>query len=194
MDDGILTDGLGRKVDFKNTILIMTSNIGTRDIQINKVLGFGESNTGSEYQKMKESIDDAVKKIFSPEFLNRVDDFLVFKQLEKQSLYGIVEIAVKKLTGRLLQQNIKIEITESAKEFLVDKGFDKIYGARPLRRAIQKYLEDPLSEEILNGNIKFNSIVKLLRIEGEDGFKFESMSLDSPEESKEIKEEKNNKN
>jgi ATP-dependent Clp protease ATP-binding subunit ClpC len=179
LDDGLLTDGLGRKVDFKNTILIMTSNIGTRDIKLDKVLGFSESQFENQYDKMKGAIDEAVKKVFSPEFLNRVDDFIVFKQLARESLFKIVDIAIVKLIERLKHQNIIVEITDEAREFLVDKGFDKIYGARPLRRAVQKYLEDPLSEEILREKIKINSIVKVNYKQGEDEFTFESRPVEN---------------
>ena len=179
LDDGILTDGLGRKVDFKNTILIMTSNIGTRDLKIDKVLGFGDSKQTDEYDKIKDSIDDAVKRIFSPEFLNRVDDFIVFRQLSKESLLKIVDIAIDKIKKRLEPQNIKLVVTDNAREFIVDKGFDKVYGARHLRRALQRYLEDPLSEELLKGNVKMFSVVEVNYNQGDDGFTFKA----TPEES-----------
>ncbi|MBN1632787.1 MAG: ATP-dependent Clp protease ATP-binding subunit [Ignavibacteria bacterium] len=178
LDDGMLTDGLGRKVDFKNTILIMTSNIGTRDIKFDKVFGFSDTQFENQYEKMKGAIDDAVKKIFSPEFLNRVDDFIVFKQLARESLFKIVDIAIEKLIIRLKHQNIVVQISDEAKEFLVDKGFDKVYGARPLRRALQKYLEDPLSEEILKEKIKINSVVMVNYKKGEDEFTFEGKPIE----------------
>ncbi|MDD5361236.1 MAG: ATP-dependent Clp protease ATP-binding subunit [Ignavibacteria bacterium] len=196
LDDGSLTDGLGRKVDFKNTIIIMTSNIGTRDIKMDKVLGFGDSKDITKYEKMKTNIDDAVKKVFSPEFLNRIDDFLVFHQLGRESILKIVDISVEKLQKRLKHQNITIEITKSAKELIADKGFDQNYGARPLRRAIQNYLEDPLSEEILKGNVKENTKVRVKLKKGTEEFVFEpvkggSSNMDSSdeivEEPKEIK-------
>ncbi len=176
LDDGILTDGLGRKVDFKNTILIMTSNIGTRDLKIDKVLGFGDAKQTDEHEKIKDSIDEAVKKIFSPEFLNRVDDFIVFRQLSRESLFSIVEIAVNKLKKRLDTQNIKIIVSDKAKEFIVEKGFDRVYGARPLRRALQRYLEDPLSEEILKGTVKIFSVVEVNYTQGDEGFTFKTLS------------------
>jgi|WetSurMetagenome_2_1015567.scaffolds.fasta_scaffold07174_6 ATP-dependent Clp protease ATP-binding subunit ClpC len=157
LDDGSLTDSLGRKVDFKNTILIMTSNIGTRDIKLDKMLGFGEMKDSNKYDKMKSTIDEAVKKVFSPEFLNRIDDFVIFHQLERESILKIVDISIEKLLSRLKLQNIHIDVSKSAKEFLSDKGYDQNYGARPLRRAVQKYLEDPLSEEILKGVFKDSS-------------------------------------
>ncbi|MFA5012273.1 MAG: ATP-dependent Clp protease ATP-binding subunit [Ignavibacteria bacterium] len=196
LDDGMLTDGLGRKVDFKNTIIIMTSNIGTRDIKMDKVFGFGESKDETKYDKMKSSINDAVKKVFSPEFLNRIDDFIVFHQLGRDSILRIVEISVETLQKRLVNQNITIELTKPVKEFLGDKGYDQNYGARPLRRVIQKYLEDPLSEEILKGNIKENTKVRVRLKRGTEEIIFEpakasSSSTDSNDEI--IEESKENK-
>ncbi|HRE42086.1 MAG TPA: ATP-dependent Clp protease ATP-binding subunit [Ignavibacteria bacterium] len=166
LDDGILTDGLGRRVDFKNTILIMTSNVGTRDIKLDKVFGFGDQKDLAKYDKMKTSIDDAVKRVFSPEFLNRIDDLVTFRQLDKEDIIKIVDVESEKLLKRLKEQNIEVEITPEAKEFLADKGFDVNYGARPLRRAVQKYLEDPLSEEILRGLVKDGSKVKVKYTQG----------------------------
>lgn len=166
LDDGILTDGLGRRVDFKNTILIMTSNVGTRDIKLDKVFGFGDQKDVAKYDKMKTSIDEAVKRVFSPEFLNRIDDLVTFRQLEKEDIIQIVDVEAEKLLRRLREQNIEVEITPEAKEFLAEKGYDVNYGARPLRRAVQKYLEDPLSEEILRGLIKDGSKVKVKYTQG----------------------------
>jgi ATP-dependent Clp protease ATP-binding subunit ClpC len=178
LDDGMLTDGLGRKVDFKNTILIMTSNVGTKDIKIDKVFGFGDSKDETRYDKMKTGIDDAVKKAFSPEFLNRIDDFIVFHQLGKDSILKIVDISIERLQKRLKHQNITIEISKPVREYLADKGYDQNYGARPLRRAIQRYLEDPLSEEILKGNIKENTRVRVKTKKGSDDFVFEPSKID----------------
>lgn len=189
LDDGTLTDGLGRKVDFKNTILIMTSNIGTKDIKLDKVLGFGETKDITKYDKMKSSIDDAVKKVFSPEFLNRIDDFIVFHQLNKENIIRIVDILVDELQSRLKLQNINLEVLKSAKEFLAEKGYDPNFGARPLKRTIQKYLEDPLSEEILKGKFKENSRIKVKLKKDSEEFIFESseknsVSSNSPEDAK----------
>ncbi len=188
LDDGILTDGLGRKVDFKNTILIMTSNIGTKDIKIDKVLGFGDTTKESDYNQIKSAIDEAVKRVFSPEFLNRIDDLIVFHQLDKDSILKIVDIGLSKLMSRLKMQNISIELTKQVKELLADKGYDQKFGARPLRRVIQKYLEDPLSEEILKGTIKDNSKIKVKIKKGSEEFVFtdisksETTEKDNPEE------------
>ena len=139
----------------------MTSNIGTRDLKLDKVFGFGEISGKSNYEKIKSTIDESVKRVFSPEFLNRIDDMFVFKQLEKEDIVKIVDIGLKKLLSRINLQGIKVDVSKPALEFLAEKGYDKTYGARPLRRAIQKYLEDPLSEEILKGNFKDVGKVKV---------------------------------
>lgn len=172
LDDGVLTDGLGRKVDFKNTIIIMTSNIGTRDIKLDKVFGFGEPTTKTNYEKIKGTIEENVKRVFSPEFLNRVDDMLIFRQLEKENIVKIVEININKLLSRIQLHGIKVDVSKSAMEFLAEKGFDQNYGARPLRRAVQKYLEDPLSEEILKGNFKDVGKVKVKYKKGSEELTF----------------------
>ncbi|MCB0725547.1 MAG: ATP-dependent Clp protease ATP-binding subunit [Ignavibacteriae bacterium] len=173
LDDGVLTDGLGRKVDFKNTILIMTSNIGTRDIKLDKVFGFGESEGGDKYAKMKTALDTEVKRVFSPEFLNRIDDTIVFKQLDLESISQIVQVNSKELFKRLEEQGITVELKKEALHFLAEKGFDQNYGARPLRRAIQKYLEDPISEAILKGEIGEGSKVMVKHKKGEEELTFD---------------------
>ncbi|MBN8704940.1 MAG: ATP-dependent Clp protease ATP-binding subunit [Bacteroidetes bacterium] len=155
LDDGILTDGLGRRVDFRNTIIIMTSNIGARDIK-NMGMGIGFAQPGKEvttasYQNMKTTIEDALKKVFNPEFLNRLDDVIVFHSLEMEHMIKIIDISVAKLLKRINELGIEVELDKKAKEFLAEKGFDPKFGARPLRRALQKYIEDPLAEEILLG-------------------------------------------
>ncbi|MBN8571204.1 MAG: ATP-dependent Clp protease ATP-binding subunit [Ignavibacteria bacterium] len=196
LDDGILTDGLGRKVDFKNTIIIMTSNIGTRDIKLDKVFGFGEGKEGTKYEKMKSAIDETAKKVFSPEFMNRIDDMIVFKQLAKESIVKIVDVGIEKLLKRIKLQGITIDVTKAAKEFLADKGYDQNYGARPLRRAIQKYLEDPLSEEILKGNFKEGSVIKVKHRKNAEDFEFVDLKKESDIEKEitEILEESNSDN
>ena len=156
LDDGILTDGLGRRVDFRNTIIIMTSNIGARDIKnLGKGIGFAlDSGTAFDYSKMKSTVEDALKRVFNPEFLNRVDDVIVFHPLEKEHVFKIIDVMQSDLFSRVEDLGIAIEVTESAKEFLVEKGFDPQYGARPLRRAIQKYVEDPMAEAILTKDLE----------------------------------------
>ncbi|HLF20361.1 MAG TPA: ATP-dependent Clp protease ATP-binding subunit [Bacteroidota bacterium] len=161
LDDGILTDSLGRRVDFKNTILIMTSNIGSRDIKSTGGLGFGSGSSKDKYETMKGNIEDALKRVFNPEFLNRVDDALIFHNLEREHIFKIIDIAAKDLFNRMNSMGISIEIAKGAKEFLADKGYDPAFGARPLRRAVQKYIEDPLAEEILKGTFVQGSKVKV---------------------------------
>jgi ATP-dependent Clp protease ATP-binding subunit ClpC len=161
LDDGILTDSLGRRVDFKNTILIMTSNIGARDIKSSGGFGFGDNTVQDKYKAMKNVIEEALKRVFNPEFLNRVDDTIVFHALEKSHIMQIIDIATKDLFKRMSSMNITIELNKPAKEFLAEKGFDPAFGARPLRRALQKYVEDPVSEEILKGKFSDGSKIKV---------------------------------
>ncbi len=152
-DDGILTDGLGRKVDFKNTVIIMTSNVGTKDIKEGGNIGFNFGKSVDDYDNVKNSIEESVKKLFSPEFINRVDDFIIFRKLTKVDISSIIDIQLKLLVSRLEINQMKLTLTDSAKTFLVDKGFDDKYGARPLKRALQKYIEDDLAEEVLKNNL-----------------------------------------
>jgi len=168
LDDGRLTDGKGRTVDFKNTIVIMTSNVGVGTIRKQAVLGFSTSTNEREdaYEKMKSNIMEELKRTFRPEFLNRIDEIIVFHQLEEEHLKQIVELMLKTLLGRIHEMNIGIDVTDKAKLLLVEKGYDQAYGARPLRRAIQKLVEDQLSEEMLKGNIKPGSDVM---VDAEDG-------------------------
>lgn len=178
LDDGVLTDGLGRKVDFKNTIIIMTSNIGTRDLKLDKVFGFGDPTNKSNYEKIKGTIEESVKRVFSPEFLNRIDELIVFRQLEKNDIIRIVDIGIQRLLSRIQLQGVKIDVAKSALEFLAEKGYDQNFGARPLRRAIQKYLEDPLSEEILKGNLKDGEKIKVKYKKGNEGLTFTDAKSD----------------
>ena len=161
LDDGILTDSLGRRVDFKNTILIMTSNIGTKDLKNFGQFGFGVASSKSQYESIKSTIEDAVKRIFNPEFLNRIDDTIIFHNLEREHILEIIDIQMKELVKRMTSMNISLELTKSAKEFLGEKGFDPMLGARPLKRAIQRFVEDPLAEEILRGKFGDGSRVKI---------------------------------
>ena len=155
LDDGILTDGLGRRVDFRNTIIIMTSNIGARDIKnLGKGIGFSLSEETFDYSKMKSTVEDALKRVFNPEFLNRIDDVIVFHPLEKSHILEIIDVMKTDLFARVNELGIEIDLTDEAKEFLVEKGFDPQFGARPLRRAIQKYVEDPMAEAILTNDLE----------------------------------------
>jgi ATP-dependent Clp protease ATP-binding subunit ClpC len=154
LDDGILTDGLGRRVDFRNTIIIMTSNIGARDIKnLGKGIGFSTVDDTFDYARMKSTVEDALKRVFNPEFLNRIDDVIVFHPLEKKHIFEIIDIMQVDLFKRVEDLGIKIEMDKTAKEFLVEKGYDPQFGARPLRRAIQKYVEDPMAESILSEDL-----------------------------------------
>jgi ATP-dependent Clp protease ATP-binding subunit ClpC len=159
LEEGRLTDSFGRKVDFKNTIIIMTSNIGAEMLKKQGSIGFKSQAEDVTYQSMKERLLDEVKKTFKPEFLNRVDDIIVFRSLTREDLEKIVELEIKDVETRLRDQNIRIELTKEAKDFLVDKGFDKTFGARPLKRTIQRFLEDPLAEEIIKGSFKKGGMV-----------------------------------
>ncbi len=162
LDDGQLTDSLGRRVDFKNTIIIMTSNVGTKDIKKQTRIGFGESaGNADEHSRMKEQVDESMKRLFNPEFLNRIDDTIVFRHLEKDDIKQIIKISLKKLLKRVHEMGVDVQLTEKALDFLADKGYDKMYGARPLKRAMQKYVEDPIAEEILKGTVKDGTIVKV---------------------------------
>src|SRR6056297_695454 len=174
LDDGILTDSLGRKVDFRNTIIIMTSNIGARDIRnMGKGIGFSSSDDAFDYAQMKSTIQDALKKVFNPEFLNRIDDVLTFHPLEKEHIFKIIDIIGDELFARIKDLGYEIEMTKGAKDFISDKGFDQKYGARPLRRAIQKYVEDPLAEELLTGEHPEGSVIKIKMNKSRDGLEFD---------------------
>ena len=155
LDDGYLTDSLGRKIDFRNTIIIMTSNIGARQIKdFGQGVGFGTAaKKAQEGDHNRGVIEKALKKAFAPEFLNRIDDVVVFNALEKEDIHKIIDIELKKVIHRIEDLGYKIELSKEAKEFIAEKGFDKQYGARPLKRAIQKYIEDLLAEEIVNNRL-----------------------------------------
>ncbi|MBP9103577.1 MAG: ATP-dependent Clp protease ATP-binding subunit [Chitinophagaceae bacterium] len=161
LDDGQLTDGLGRKVNFKNTLIIMTSNIGVRQLKdFGAGVGFATAaKVEHQEEENKAVIEKALKKTFSPEFLNRIDDVVIFNSLSKENIFNIIDILMKGVMKRLENLGFSLELTESAKEFLADKGYDSQFGARPLHRAIQKYLEDPLAEEILNRSVKAGDVL-----------------------------------
>ena len=150
LDDGILTDSYGRHVNFRNTIIIMTSNAGTRDIKRAGTVGFGKATFGTDYESMKSKVMDELKRIFNPEFLNRIDETIVFFPLTKKEISQIVDILLNELQTRLVDRNIKLILSKELKEYIVDKGFDPALGARPLRRSVQRLIEDNLAEEFLN--------------------------------------------
>jgi ATP-dependent Clp protease ATP-binding subunit ClpC len=176
LDDGILTDGLGREVDFRNTILIMTSNIGTQDIKsFGKGIGFSQSADGDDmdYTSMKSTVEDALKNVFNPEFLNRIDDVIVFHPLDKENIFEIIDIMSEDLFDRARELGLELEFDEHAKEFLTDKGFDPKYGARPLRRALQKYVEDPMAEDILHDEVGEGDKVIITHEDDEEELSFD---------------------
>jgi ATP-dependent Clp protease ATP-binding subunit ClpC len=162
LDDGILTDGLGRRVDFRNTIMIMTSNIGVRDLKdFGAGIGFStRSKQDSSDDIMKSTIQNALKKVFSPEFLNRLDDVIIFNSLQREHIHQIIDLTLNKLFSRIDSLGYSIELTDSGKDFIAEKGYDPQYGARPLNRAIQKYLEDLVAEEILKGDLAEGDVIQ----------------------------------
>jgi ATP-dependent Clp protease ATP-binding subunit ClpC len=171
LDDGHMTDGLGRKVDFKNCILIMTSNIGARQLQdFGTGVGFGTSaQTESKEENKKIVVQNALKKAFSPEFLNRVDDMILFNSLEREDIHKIIDLELVKLYGRINNLGYEITMTDDAKDFIADKGYDKKFGARPLKRALQKMIEDPLAEEIIKAHLQEGDTILVDLKNKEDG-------------------------
>jgi ATP-dependent Clp protease ATP-binding subunit ClpC len=160
LDDGCLTDSLGRKIDFKNTVLIMTSNIGTRLVDKGSSLGFQKGGAANHYQKMREQIISELKRSFNPEFLNRIDETVIFHPLDKEHLLQIVDLLIADLNRRLLEKAIQLDVTVEVKQWLIKEGFQPTYGARPMRRCIQRNIEDPLSEELIRGRFKENQRIK----------------------------------
>ena len=183
LDEGRLTDSTGRRVDFCNTVLIMTSNAGSRDVGTGGVLGFQKSDSDSMYTLMEGKINDALKKTFNPEFLNRVDDTIIFHALDKEHIAAIIDIRLEEFKARLTPQDIQMRVTPGAKTLLADKGFDQAYGARYLERAIQKMLEDPLAEEILQGRFGQGSRIRVTK-KGEELVFDEERREDAGEEVK----------
>ncbi len=183
MDEGRLTDSFGRSIDFKNVILIMTSNIGAELIKNQGGFGFGRKSPDSTYEKMKEILSKEVERHFRPEFLNRVDDTIVFKPLTRDDLTTIVDYELNKVFKRLTEHGLKLELTPATKEFLIDKGYNPEFGARPLRRAIEHYIEDPLSEAMLSGQFRGKNLVRI-DVQDEEHLKFEGEEVKEPEKPK----------
>jgi ATP-dependent Clp protease ATP-binding subunit ClpC len=183
MDEGRLTDSFGRHVDFKNIVLIMTSNIGADLIKNSSGFGFGKRTPETNYEKMKEMLHKEVERHFRPEFLNRLDDVIVLKALTREDLQVIVEFELVKVFKRLIEHGLKLELTEQAKEFLIDKGYNPEFGARPLRRAIEHYIEDPLSESLLKGRFKGEKLIKI-DVQDEEHLKFDGVKIEEPAEGK----------
>ncbi|MBT4758457.1 MAG: ATP-dependent Clp protease ATP-binding subunit [Opitutae bacterium] len=162
LEEGRLTDSLGRKIDFRNTILIMTSNVGAEILQRNTSMGFGiEDNAENEYEKIREKILDETKRVFKPEFLNRLNELVIFKSLGREDMKAIVELELRNVSSRLKAQGLVFDFSEAAKTYLIEKGYDVKYGARPLRRAIERHLEDSLAEAILGGEIKEGEVIQV---------------------------------
>jgi len=155
LDDGYMTDSFGRKVDFRNTIIIMTSNLGARMIDKDTTLGFQQASTKTQYDKMKDNVTSELKRSFNPEFLNRIDEVVVFHPLTNDHLIKIVDMLINELNSQIMaDRGIHLEVTQEVKEWIIQENFQPTYGARPMRRAIQKYIADPLSEDILRGRFK----------------------------------------
>lgn len=172
LDDGRLTDAQGRTVNFKNTVIIMTSNIGARLITDKTTLGFAsegnkKDETQKEYETIKKDVMGELKKQFRPEFINRIDEIIVFHKLNNEDIRKIMDIMLNQLKNRLTEQEIDIEIDESVKQLLIEKGTDTNYGARPLKRTIQNVLEDKIAEAMLDGKIKPGKVAKVIAKDGE---------------------------
>ena len=184
MEEGHLTDSFGRRIDFRNTILIMTSNIGAHLIRNKGGFGFGRRDEETTYEKMKELLNKEAERHFRPEFLNRLDELIVFKNLTREDLQTIVDYELRKVRARLAEHGLTLELDAEAKEFLIDKGYDADFGARPLRRAIEQHVEDPLSEDILRGEYKGNNKI-LVSVKQEEGgdkhLYFRGVTEDMPE-------------
>ena len=161
LDDGHITDSLGRRIDFRHTIIIMTSNIGSRQLKdFGQGVGFGTSSKKEQADaNAKSVIENALKKSFAPEFLNRIDDVIIFNALDRDDIHKIIDIELEKLLSRISGLGYQLKLSDSAKDYIVDKGFDAKYGARPLKRAIQKYIEDALASEIVNANLNENDVI-----------------------------------
>jgi len=186
MEEGRLTDNVGRTVDFKNTIVIMTTNIGAGDIMGRPAFGLGsgrQMNAEANYNEMKTKLKDEMEKNFRPEFLNRLDDIIVFRGLTNDDLKRIIDIELAKVSKRLAEKGLKLVLTDEAKQFLIEKGSNREYGARPLRRAIEQNLEDPLSEDLLRGSFTgWDAINVVVReVNGEKKLAFEASGATQPE-------------
>ena len=181
LEEGKITDSLGRKIDFRNTIIIMTSNVGAELLKKQTTLGFGAPREGHDYDSMREKILEETKRVFKPEFLNRLDEITVFHSLQKSDLLQIVDLEVEKVKARLKAKEVEIILDSSAHEFVIEKGYDPNYGARPMRRAVERYLEDPLAEEILRGNVKPGAKVNVTVMDGKLVFQSDVTKQKLPE-------------
>ena len=181
LEEGTITDSFGRKIDFRNTIIIMTSNVGAELIKKQSIMGFGAIGTGShDFNSMKEKIEEQAKKHFKPEFLNRLDDLIVFHMLEKEDLVHIVDLEINKVLKRVRDKKIEVELDQTAKELLIAEGYDPAYGARPMRRAVERFLEDPFAEHLLRGDIKEGDHVSITCRENDKALKFSVREKNPP--------------
>jgi ATP-dependent Clp protease ATP-binding subunit ClpC len=180
LEEGKITDSLGRKIDFRNTIIIMTSNVGAELIKKQTTLGFGAPDANAGHEAMRDKILEETKRVFKPEFLNRLDDTIVFHSLQKSDLVRIIDLEIAKVIVRIKARDIALHLDEGAKEFLIEKGYDPEYGARPMRRAVERFLEDPMAEEILRGSIKAGQTIRVVR--DKEKLRFEAQGEPSPAE------------
>ncbi|MFM7075455.1 MAG: AAA family ATPase, partial [Planctomycetaceae bacterium] len=182
--EGRLTDSFGRNVDFRNTILIMTTNAGAEAIKNESAFGFQKPDDDSGYESMKGRVNERIEKFFRPEFLNRVDDVIVFHHLTVDDLKKVIDIELSKVRERLGERGLKLELTEEAKKFLIKKGSDTDFGARPLRRALENYIEDPVSEELLKGEFDGKDTIQVdcVEVAGKKQLKFTGLTTAEPVE------------
>jgi ATP-dependent Clp protease ATP-binding subunit ClpC len=176
LDEGHLTDNYGRKIDFKNTVVIMTSNIGARDITKTKSLGFEQPGAEAAFERIERKVRDEVDKVFNPEFLNRLDEVIVFHPLDREHIAAIVDIMFRQVGERISPEGYKLRRTDAATTFLVDHGYDEAFGARPLKRAIQRYVEDPLSDKILLGEFSPGDEIEVDVSSDGDNLSFRAMT------------------
>jgi len=160
LEEGKLTDSMGRVVDFRNTIILLTSNVGTETMRKSNI-GFGTPNEEADHERLKSQLLEEAKKVFRPEFLNRLDEILVFRSLNKEDLIKVLDLEMSKLSARLRLKDIELELEEAARDLLIQKGYDPVYGARPMRRTVEQMVQDPLAEEILRGHIRPGELVKV---------------------------------
>jgi ATP-dependent Clp protease ATP-binding subunit ClpC len=180
LEEGRLTDSFGRHVDFKNVILIMTSNIGADLIKGGQSFGFGKRQEVQDYDRIKKALMGEVEKFFRPEFINRLDEIIVFRPLVKDDLYNIIEIELSKVRERLKAKGMELDLDKPAKDFLIEKGYNPDFGARPLRRAIGQYIEDPLAESLLSGEFKPGQKITVTRKEEAENLFFVTEDLPTP--------------